>query len=321
MTFSANLRARFSERGDSAFHLDVSLRMETGETLVILGPSGSGKSLILETLAGLHAHEGEILLEDMPFHDKRPEKRGFGYVFQEHALWPHKNVRDNVAFGYRGKEGGKVVQNLLELLDIAHLAERHPATLSGGECQRVALARALAVHPRLLLLDEPLSSLDLPARENMRRHLLDHLSDSSAVYVTHDRDEARMLADRIVVIRNGRVVQEGTTDEIFSAPADPFVARFTGANCVALNRLPAAFRAHLPAGQGEYLIVRPERIQLCETGPDRLQGRVLRVMPESGRFRVSVAFGSGELDVLSPAAPAVEASVGLRMPEHGTRLI
>jgi thiamine transport system ATP-binding protein len=204
--------------------------------VTILGPSGSGKSTLLRVIAGLQRPDsGRVLLAGSDLASVPPHRRGIGLVFQDHALFHHRDVFGNVAFGprMRGDAPEAVearVAEVLELVGLAGFEQRSVATLSGGEQQRVALARALAPAPRVLLLDEPLGSLD----RRLRDRLLDDLGglfaalSVTALYVTHDQSEAFALGDRVAVMRAGRLVQEGTPDELWASPADEDVARFLG---------------------------------------------------------------------------------------------
>jgi molybdate transport system ATP-binding protein len=242
-----------------------------GEVLVLFGPSGSGKTTVLRAVAGLlRPDAGHVRLGGETWFDGAagihvpPQRRGVGFVFQDFALFPHLTVQENVAYGLgrlpRAGRDGRVAE-LARLLGIGDLLTRRPARLSGGERQRVALARALAPHPRLLLLDEPLSALDAPTREELRgdlRGLLHHLGIPS-VLVTHDRIEALALGDRIAVIAGGTVRQTGRVDEVLGAPADLAVARVVGTE----NVLPARIVARndglvsLEVGSARLLAVDP----------------------------------------------------------------
>jgi len=217
-----------------AFRLGpVDLHVPGGHVLVILGPSGAGKTVLLTTLSGLRAvRSGRVGLAGADITDSPPEQRKIGMVFQDGALFPHLTVRENIMFGPRAarmpdlRPAGK----LLGQLGIADLAGRAPRTLSGGERQRVALARALAIQPRLLLLDEPLSALDQPTREEMRGQLRDVLSLQviPAIHVTHDRDEALTIADDLAIISAGAIRQIGAVRQVMSNPADAIAARLLG---------------------------------------------------------------------------------------------
>ncbi len=211
----------------------VSLHIPTGRVLVVLGPSGAGKTMLLETIAGLRPQQaGHISLAGTDITGLPPERRRIGLVFQDAALFPHLTVTDNVRFGPRasGTASPDGASNLLRQLGIEHLADRSPRSLSGGERQRVALARALAIQPRLLLLDEPLSALDQPTREDMRgllQQLLTQL-EIPAAHVTHDRDEALSIADDLAVIVSGQLRQTGPAASVAAEPADPDIARLLG---------------------------------------------------------------------------------------------
>jgi thiamine transport system ATP-binding protein len=214
----------------------VSLDVAEGEVVGVLGPSGSGKSTLLRVVAGLQLPDsGRVLLQGADLAPVPPHRRGIGMVFQDHALFDHLDVRGNVAFGLRMRgdtpeEIAARVGQALDLVGLSGLETRSVTTLSGGEQQRVALARALAPEPRVLLLDEPLGSLD----RRLRDRLLDDLEalfagiGVTAIYVTHDQAEAFSLGDRVAVLRAGRIVQVGTPDDVWARPADADVARFLG---------------------------------------------------------------------------------------------
>lgn len=241
------------------FHLrEVELDVAAGEYFVVLGPTGAGKTVLLETIAGLfQPHRGRVLMDDEDITHIPPEDRGIGFVYQDYVLFPHLSVAENIAFGLRlnrhppapfpfnalrrlvrrarpSKEPNtqvrQNVQEIAQLLSIDHLLHRQPVTLSGGEQQRVALARALVVNPRLLLLDEPLSALDPETREALQRELarVHRELGTTTLHVTHDFEEAVALGDRIAVVHEGRIVQVGSVEDIFRRPADEFVARFVG---------------------------------------------------------------------------------------------
>ena len=215
---------------------EIDLYIAPGETFVILGPTGAGKTVLLETVAGLHRPDkGSILLGNEDITDLPPEKRGIGFVYQDYALFPHLDVAGNIAFGLKLHRLGKSaiekrVAETSKLLAVDHLLHRSPKTLSGGERQRVALARALVLQPRLLLLDEPLGALDPETREGLQCEMarLHRELGTTTIHVTHDFEEAVALGDRIAIIHAGRVVQVGSPEKIFRRPASEFVARFVG---------------------------------------------------------------------------------------------
>jgi ABC-type Fe3+/spermidine/putrescine transport system ATPase subunit len=225
-----NLRV---ELGDFTLQ-DLNLTIGDREYFIILGPTGAGKTVLLEAIAGLNpVKKGAIWLNGKDITHLKPEKRGVSIVYQDHALFPHLSVRDNILYGLKLRknlpEDMQATQEwLTRLLGISHLLHRRPATLSGGERQKVALARALSIRPEVLLLDEPLSALDPETRESVQedlRHLHASLGNT-VVHVTHDFEEAMALGTRVAVIGEGKLKQVGPPEEIFRRPDNPFVARF-----------------------------------------------------------------------------------------------
>ena len=214
----------------------VSLEVSNGEYVVLLGPTGTGKTVLLETIAGLHKpYEGRIFLNDRDATPLPPESRKLGVVYQDYALFPHLTVFGNIAFGLRlsAGQGGPIrdrVNETARFLEIDHLLGRRPLNLSGGERQRVALARALVLKPHLLLLDEPLSALDRLTRDRLKRELrrIHRKLGVPILHITHDLSEAFYLADKLVVIRDGAVLQQGRPDEVLARPAGRFVAELLG---------------------------------------------------------------------------------------------
>ena len=219
---------------------DVNLDVPSGELVALLGPSGSGKTTLLRIISGLELPDtGTILFDGQDATDSSARDRRVGFVFQHYALFRHMTVFENVAFGMRVKPRGerpshaeiaKRVHELLSLVQLERLAERYPSQLSGGQRQRVALARALAVQPKVLLLDEPFGALDAKVRQELRRWLR-RLHDEigiTSVFVTHDQDEALEVADRVVILHEGRVEQAGSPEEVYEHPATPFVYQFLG---------------------------------------------------------------------------------------------
>ena len=260
----------------------VSLDVPADRVLVVLGPSGAGKTMLLETIAGLRPRQaGQISLAGTDITSLPPERRRIGLVFQDAALFPHLTVRDNIRFGPRAHRGASPDDSgdLLRQLGIEHLADRSPRSLSGGERQRVALARALAIQPGLLLLDEPLSALDQPTREDMRALLQQLLAELEipAAHVTHDRDEALSLGDDLAVIVGGQLRQTGPAATVAAEPADPDIARLLGwselghgtadggtARIGQLVLRDAAEDLHGPV----HAFYRPEDVELRATTPD-----------------------------------------------------
>jgi sulfate transport system ATP-binding protein len=272
------LRKRF---GDFVALEDVSLEIPTGSLTALLGPSGSGKSTLLRAIAGLEDPDtGSIRIFGEDATHLPPQRRGVGFVFQHYAAFRHMNVRDNVAFGLRVRKRGKdetaaKVAELLHLVQLEGLAHRYPSQLSGGQRQRMALARALAVEPRVLLLDEPFGALDARVRADLRawlRRLHDDLHVTT-VLVTHDREEAMEIADRIAVLDAGRVQQVGSPREVYEAPANAFVMGFVGP----VNRLEEGW-------------VRPHDITLV---PEADGARVERLVHLGFEVRVDLARDDG----------------------------
>ncbi|MBX6322729.1 MAG: sulfate/molybdate ABC transporter ATP-binding protein [Rhodospirillaceae bacterium] len=305
----------------------VSLDVADGEFCALLGPSGSGKTTLLRILAGLEVPDaGTVRFGGEDVLNRRPRDRRVGFVFQHYALFRHMSVFENVAFGLRVRPRAlrpprealrERVHELLRLVQLEGLADRYPSQLSGGQRQRVALARALAVEPRILLLDEPFGALDARVRRELRgwlRGLHDRLGLTS-IFVTHDQEEGFALADRVVVMNKGRIVQTGTPDEVYEAPASPFVYDFLGG----LNVLPARLAGRrievggcvVPAPQchavpeGEVVLyVRAHDIALVEpAAPDRgLPGTVVAVA------------GRGPVTRLTLAAPVSARPIEVELP-------
>ena len=295
--------------GDVLAVEDVNLELPEGHVLAVLGPSGSGKSTLLRAVAGLEVlSSGSVVYDGQDLAGVPTHRRGFALMFQDGQLFPHLSVARNVGYPLRlrHRPAGEVARRVTELLELVGLpdfADRGTATLSGGERQRVALARALAVSPRLLLLDEPLSALDLGLRERLAHDLRDILvaAGTTALLVTHDQEEAFAVADRMALMRAGRVVQAGTVEEVWSAPVDAEAARFLGYASVLdggrARRLLAAAspadRTH-PADPGDPVDldapVALRRSALRVTPSGRLVGSVLsaRRTPDLVRLTVEV---------------------------------
>jgi len=215
---------------------NICLEVEEGEYFIVLGPTGSGKTLLLELIAGFHyPDKGRIFLKGVDITYLPPKDRGMGLVYQDYMLFPNMNVRDNIAYGIRAKglEEEIViekVEKLANLLGISYLLDRYPSKLSGGEQQRVAIARALAIEPDVLLLDEPLSALDPNLRSEVRKELrkIHKEVGATTIHVTHSRVDAMMLGDKIAVMNEGKIIQVGDAQEIFRRPKSKFVAEFVG---------------------------------------------------------------------------------------------
>jgi iron(III) transport system ATP-binding protein len=297
--------------------VDVSLEVHEGELLCLLGPSGSGKSSLLRIVAGVERPSGGRLRFDGrevagPDVFVEPERRRVGMVFQDYALFPHLTVAANVAFGVRGlgrKEADRTVADLLARVGLERHGASYPHMLSGGERQRVALVRALAPGPRVLLLDEPFSNLDGRLRDHVRQQTLDLLRDmgTTTIFVTHDPAEAMRIGNRIALLRNGRLLQCGRPEDLYSRPTTRFAARFFGdvneiaATCRggAVETPFGTFATHLAERAPASVCIRPEHVHVA-VGPSGVAARVLRI-----DFL-------GEIDHLELAVTHLDAPVTLR---------
>jgi thiamine transport system ATP-binding protein len=296
---------------------DASLELPDGQVLAVLGPSGCGKSTLLRAVAGLEPLvTGSVAWDGADLARVPTHKRGFALMFQDGQLFNHLTVARNVGYALRLRRAASVdgrVEELLALVGLEGYGDRLPATLSGGERQRVALARCLAVRPRLLLLDEPLSALDAGLRQRLATDLRAILTQEriTALMVTHDHEEAFTVADRLAVMRAGRIVQQGDIGEVWRAPTDPQTALFLGYARV-LEGPAAAIVRHACVGQitdpptqtcrtipGERLAVRRSAFRVDPEGELRGTVREVRATPEQVRLVVDVE-GIGELDAVAP---------------------
>jgi ABC-type sugar transport system ATPase subunit len=292
----------------------IDLTIADGERLALVGPSGSGKSSLLRVIAGLELpSEGRVEIGGTDVTDLPPERRDLAMVFQSYALYPHKTVRDNLAFGLRMRrvsvtETDQRVRAVAESLDIGALLDRMPAQLSGGQRQRVALGRAIVRDPQAFLFDEPLSNLDPTLRVETRAELIqlhDRLG-ATMIYVTHDQEEAMTLGQRIAVMRAGVIEQVATPAELYHRPASVFVARFIGSP--AMNLIPGA--------SGEVTTgIRPHDVELVAETESDLRGTVVVFEPLGHAQIVHLATTSGRMVAVVPPDRRIEtgASVGLRL--------
>lgn len=317
------------EFGDFPALHDVSLEVGSGELVALLGPSGSGKTTLLRLIAGLeYPTAGRILFGDVNASRTRIQDRRVGFVFQNYALFKHMTVLDNVTFGLDVRSGKARLSRkerrsraieLLRLVQLEGLEKRFPSQLSGGQRQRVALARALAIEPSVLLLDEPFGALDAQVRKELRGWLreLHDATGHTTVFVTHDQEEALELADRVVVMSQGRMEQADTPSGIFDRPASEFVVGFVGESSRLEGRIDSGRLklgsltvaddfGHCQDGAAS-VYVRPHSITLIKEGGSVFQGRVLSVRRTAARRIVTFSTPAGTVDVETPLDCEIEA--------------
>jgi iron(III) transport system ATP-binding protein len=323
----------------------VSLTAERGKIVALLGPSGCGKTTLLRSLAGLERPEGgRIEISGQAAFDADagiwvpPEQRGIGFVFQSYALWPHRTVFENVAFGLRLRKVDKAeterrVTGTLEKLGLAQLRDRYPDQLSGGQQQRVAICRSLVYEPSVLLLDEPLSNLDAKLREEARFWIRQLILDLGicAVIVTHDQGEALSVADRVLLMKAGKVVQDGSPKQLYEDPADLYAAEFLGTNITLRGRvdadgaiagpdwrIPATPRDRLSPGAAVVGVVRAERVSVAhEPGADRLPATVEACLYLGDHWEYRLAHNSLKLRARGMTPLALGEQVWVSLPhEH-----
>lgn len=338
--------------GDFVALNNISLDIQDNEFFTLLGPSGCGKTTLLRTIAGFeNVSAGSILLYGEDMADLPPNKRPVNTVFQQYALFPHMNVIENVMFGLlrlgkNQREAEQRAADMLELVRLSEFAQRLPAQLSGGQQQRVALARALAPEPKVLLLDEPLSALDLKLRQAVRLELqqIQHETGITFIFVTHDQEEALTMSDRIAVIAQGELQQIGSAREIYEAPENRFVADFIGetnlidvtvtaidngqASCTLPGNIHFCCSAASAAKPGAgHLSVRPERVSLTSTEQGLLQGVVTRHIYLGTDRHVEVQLSDGEVvsvrvqNSADNRVPALAENVGLNFEADAARLL
>ena len=323
----SNVRKEFDRF--PALH-DVSLDIRSGELIALLGPSGSGKTTLLRLIAGLERPtRGTIFFGDEDASGKTIQERNVGFVFQHYALFRHMTVADNIGFGLKVRPSAKRpskadirarASELLNLVQLGGLEKRYPAQLSGGQRQRVALARAMAIEPRVLLLDEPFGALDAQVRRELRRWLreIHDATGHTTIFVTHDQEEALELADRVVVMSQGRIEQVGTADDVYDTPNSPFVYGFIGESSslpvkvedgqVWIADRPIGLSAPDVADGEATLYFRPHDIELLDECGGCIAGTVAASRRVAGTRRVELEIGGGrerveiELPVNHPAA-------------------
>ncbi|WOA53010.1 ABC transporter ATP-binding protein [Dickeya solani] len=293
--------------GPTKVFQDIQFSADEGEFVTLLGPSGCGKSTLLRCLAGLTAVDsGQILLQGRDIVPLSPQKRDIGMVFQNYALFPNMTVEGNVAFGLKMQKlpAGEIrtrVTEVLALVELGDYARRYPHQLSGGQCQRVALARSLVTRPRLLLLDEPLSALDARIRRHLREQIrrIQQELNLTAIFVTHDQEEALTLSDRIVLMNKGEIVQNGDAESLYTQPASLFAAGFIGS----YNLLSAEQAMSLTGGRfSGQVALRPESVLLC-TPEQGLAGEIIghSLLGNVIRYRVRISEVELSVDVLNRA--------------------
>jgi iron(III) transport system ATP-binding protein len=346
------LSKRFQHRvqGEVYAARDVSLTVAPGELVTLLGPSGCGKTTTLRMIAGFEIPDaGRVWIGDEDVTARLANRRNIGFVFQNYALFPHLTVFENVAYGLRvqgaaAAEVARAVGEVLALVGLQGYDRQFPQQLSGGEQQRVALARAIVIRPRVLLFDEPLSNLDAQLRVRMRGEIraLQQALSITAVYVTHDQEEAMAISDRIAVMSRGSIVQEGSAEELYARPASEFVARFIGrVNLLAARvvevggavvvevagqRLKPVAPVRPAAGDKVRVVVRPETIELAPSGGAGPAGTIVARTFLGEKVEYQVRVGDETLQVTRPGgaldarfAPGV--SVSVRFPAEGVGLL
>jgi len=288
---------------------DIAFKLDTGKTICLLGASGSGKSTLLRIIAGLEdPNSGSILFNGKDLASTPPHLRDFGLVFQDYALFPHLNVNDNVAFGLQMRRLGQSeiderVAGSLELVNLGGFGKRKVTDLSGGEQQRVALARALATRPRLLMFDEPLGALDKKLKDSLLNELRTILHDNEipAIYVTHDQEEAFMIADKVLILHDGEIIREGTPNDVWAEPGSVFAAEFLGlgnimhGEVVAKNKIQTEYGIFIvkcehkhSKGDKVNLLARPISVK---GEANLISGRVTDVIFQQDRYKVTLDNG------------------------------
>ena len=350
---AVSVRFRTAVAGDVDAVRSLNLTVEPGELLTLLGPSGCGKTTTLRMIAGFQVpSSGRVWIGERDVTNSMANARNIGFVFQNYALFPHLSVFENVAYGLRVRELPRQaiterVEEVLALVGLARYGRQLPHQLSGGEQQRVALARAIVIRPSVLLFDEPLSNLDAKLRVQMRLEIqrLQKRLGTTAVYVTHDQEEAMAISDRIVVMNRGEIVQHGSAETLYRRPTNQFVAQFIGRSNLLSARIVEtagdrivldiqgtrhAVRhraAGLAPGASVQLVVRPEAVTLVAAGqPGMLQGAVTAKIYLGDKIEYHVEVASREIEAVTYNAvawgsPEVGEHVGLRLPDDGLTVL
>jgi len=330
MTLEAVVQARVGELA-----IESSVTVEGGQMVALLGPNGAGKTSLLRAIAGLIPADGRVVIDGTVLHDSKSgvsvptDRRPIGFVFQDYLLFPHLSVLENIAFGLRARRATRadarsIAQSWIERVGLASYAAARPRELSGGQAQRVALARALAIDPKLLLLDEPLAALDARARAEVRHELAHHLSsfDGTRLLVTHDPLDALVLAERLLIMEDGRIVQAGTMDELRAHPRSFYVADLVGINLYQGTargdqvELDSSGTLVVPnAGWGRvFVVIHPRAVAVHRERPEGSprnvwSGRIGALVTESGRVRARI---EGLIPVVAEVTPRAVDALELR---------
>jgi len=331
-----NLSKRYGKKVWGA--RNVNLKVNDGEFIVLLGPSGCGKTTTLRMIAGLEeVTEGKVIIDGKDVTYLEPRRREVSMVFQSYAVWPHMTVYDNIAFPLKlrkmsGDDIDRVVKEVAKMVKIEELLSRFPSQLSGGQRQRVALARALAVKPKIFLMDEPLSNLDAKLRVKMRTELkaIHHRTGATTIFVTHDQSEAMSMADRIVIMRNGKIEQVGTPDDVYFYSANVFVAGFIGTpptNFFKMDIVRKGGEIHLKNKYIDIKVsekvekvlenynkdkivvgIRPENLLISNSKEDSIfKEKILVVEPQGSHQVIAVELGNQIVKIVAPAFPKYSA--------------
>ncbi len=297
------------------------LRVEHGDYFAIMGMTGAGKTVLIETIAGFHKHKGEIYLDGKRIDNLPPNRRNIALVYQDFMLFPHLTVRENIEYGLRLRKVNdlRIVDEIADRLEIKELMERYPSTLSGGEKQRVAIARALVIKPKILLMDEPFSSLDVKTKENIRKLVRNVVReyDTTVVHVTHDFEDVFILANKVMIMKDGKVLQIGTPDDVFSRPSSEFTASFVSANILrcksegynknmsTLNCGGVTLYSTDLARGSVILSIRPEEIiisptKILSSARNVLSGKVLNIEQRGNLVWITVDVGVKIKVVITP---------------------